>query len=836
MNSISRGFLIAVGATSVLITLLSSVAAFCVFRHDLGQREQAHMAQYTRERFSNLSMRFIALSRVHSLAVADLSAQAAALDPQSAQQIYDLRYPRQADGTRRSRPQDFDGHREDGGHRVGGMGAYLSPAAADPVETATMAAAFDVVQHVGEGVHSVYDNVYFATPGNKMVMFAPDRPDRLMFYRKTAPPNLDFSHEDMLRIVSPAVDPQRATRCTSLQRLIQDTSGRRLATACMTPVYVAGRYVGAFGSSMSVADMLSAAVRSDGPGMTGMVLRGQGDLLSFPGMTLGRPATPQAVAEHEKRFGLARLLPAIKATGRRSGLIRSPDGRWLVGYGHLEGPDWYVLMAYPRAAVEASAFRSALWVLGLGLAAAALQTALILVIAHRKVVDPLRALAASCTAEGASDAQAHSLARRDDELGVLARALATERENARLVMASLEHRVRERTAELERAGREKSRFLANVSHELRTPLNAVVAVSEGLAARQSEPEARRMAELVVDSGRRLERVLSDVLDVANLDSGDVALELEAFDLAALAAHACALHAPAAHAKGLELTCTVAPEARGRMMGDPDRIGQVLARFLGNAVKFTDRGWVALRVERSPRGELRCVVTDTGIGFDEATKAQLFHHVQTGDSQRDGASGTGLGLAVCRALAEAMGGQVGAASRPGVGSMFEITLPLAAAPRDPAADGAEAQADAAPPSPLHAARVLLAEDHPLNRKVVALMLQDTGAVMTTVESGAQALHALAEATFDVVLMDSDMPERDGLSAVRELRRREAEAGVARTPVILLTPDARREHAAAAQAAGADHHLPKPIRAAELLALLEACLLAAPPANERLAECA
>ena len=432
-------------------------------------------------------------------------------------------------------------------------------------------------------------------------------------------------------------------------------------------------------------------------------------------------------------------------------------------------------------------------------------------------MQPLRDLAATCTAEGVSAQASTARQARDDELGVLACALGAERENARLVTASLEERVQARTVELEQASREKSRFLANMSHELRTPLNGIIAVSETLASRQKDPAARQMAELVVDSGRLLERVLGDVLDVASLDSGEVALSSEAFDLAVLVERIASLHKATADAKGLELTWTVAADCRGRYEGDPIRISQILSNLLGNAVKFTDAGWVSLRVARTAEGALRFVVTDTGIGFDGEVAARLFQRFRQADpSIRRRFGGSGLGLAICRSLAEAMGGGVEAASSPGVGSKFSFTVALPAAGRE-----AEPQprAEALQPSPLAGVRVLLAEDHPVNQKVVALILDSAGVVLTTVGDGREALDALAASRFDLVLMDSHMPELDGLSALRELRASEAMAGAPRLPVIMLTADAMHEHVAASLKAGADGHLSKPVRTAELLEAVE-----------------
>ncbi|MBE7219074.1 MAG: response regulator, partial [Caulobacteraceae bacterium] len=389
-----------------------------------------------------------------------------------------------------------------------------------------------------------------------------------------------------------------------------------------------------------------------------------------------------------------------------------------------------------------------------------------------------------------------------------------------LVQSSLEARVQARTAELEASGREQARFLAAMSHELRTPLNGVIAVSRVLAARQHDDESRRMVELIVESGHRLERTLADMVEVAGLDAGDIALCVEPFDLTALVAHAGALHRPAAEAKGLRLDTACAPECAGAYLGDAQRITQVLSHYLANAVKFTDAGWVSLRVARGAGDALRFTVSDTGRGLDEAQRSRLFER-GAGAAER-GTGAAGLGLALCRAVARAMGGEVAASSRPGVGSMFTLTVTLPPAPislpAEPERSGQEAP-------PLTGTRMLLAEGGAANRRLLALILDGAGAQLRVASDGAEALEAFGEAPFDMVLLDAHLPDLDGLAVVRELRAREAEAP-ARTPVILMTAESRRDPRGAALKAGADGVICKPIHATELVAVISALLSPGP----------
>jgi signal transduction histidine kinase/AmiR/NasT family two-component response regulator len=688
------------------------------------------------------------------------------------------------------------------------------------------AAAFEIVSNFGEASHSDYDNLYFLTPPKtRLVMFGPDRPDRLMFYRHDAPADLDISKEPMMAMTTPAMDPARATRCTDLQRLVQDTHGERLATACMTPVYDKGRYVGAFGSSIDLAGFFLSAVSEPLPGALSLMTTGDGELIASPAFATRAVVPPSAIEAYQKKYGLDRIMPALKRGRQDSGVMTSPDGRQIVAYARLTGPNWYFLMLYPKAAVAQSAAQSASWVLVFGLIAAGVQTLLLMLLSRRLLVGPIEALAATCDMDGAAegDLDTRRIEARPDEIGVLARALSAERAKVVSVLNSLEQRVSERTAELERANAEKSRFLANMSHELRTPLNGVIAVSQTLADRQTTPRDRELAELIMSSGRLLERVLTDILDFSKIEAGEISLSEEPFDVAEMISRIAALHRASAETKGLSFAWSVADDARGCYLGDPVRLTQVLSNLLSNAVKFTSVGSVQLSVTR-PDGVLVFAVRDTGIGFDEEVKARLFRRFEQADSSiRRRFGGTGLGLAISRALMERMGGAVTVQSTPGEGSTFIASAPLPPAERDVAALE-NATAGESEEISLEGVRILLAEDHPTNQKVIQLILEPFGVDLAIVENGRMALERLTAAPVDLVLMDMQMPELDGLCATRGLRALEAESGRPRTPVIMLTANAMDDHVRESLDAGADRHLSKPVNAAALLDAIAELLIA------------
>ena len=373
----------------------------------------------------------------------------------------------------------------------------------------------------------------------------------------------------------------------------------------------------------------------------------------------------------------------------------------------------------------------------------------------------------------------------------------------------------------------KSQFLANMSHEIRTPLNGVIGVAQALAKTPLSAQQEEMLELIQSSGHTLQVLLSDILDLARVESGRLELASDTFHLGRAVREAAQLYETSAEAKGLQFFVEIAPEADGWIIGDVVRIKQILTNLVSNAVKFTGTGFVSLTAapgpERGGSPTLRFSIEDTGIGFDSDTRDRLFSRFE----QADGAitrrfGGSGLGLAISRQLAEMMGGYLDCESEPGGGSAFILTIPFHAAEAPAATVG-----EISPPTDGEAAtvRVLLADDHPVNRKVVEMILSQADVELTSVENGAEAVEACQDGDFDIILMDMQMPVMDGLTATREIRLNEAAMGLTRTPIVMLTANALAEHIASAEAAGADRHLAKPFDAAELLQLVATLPLAA-----------
>lgn len=381
----------------------------------------------------------------------------------------------------------------------------------------------------------------------------------------------------------------------------------------------------------------------------------------------------------------------------------------------------------------------------------------------------------------------------------------------------------------------KSRFLAVMSHEIRTPMNAVLASIEMLQPALRDPHNRKLAQTAATAAESLLGLLDDVLDLSKLDAHQLDLERIPTDIERLARETADIARIKANEKALSIRVSVDNPRELGVMVDPTRVRQILMNLLGNAIKFTREGHIDVVVRLDARteadGRLHIGVSDTGIGIPLSQQARLFEaYAQADASTTRRYGGTGLGLTICRELVEQMGGSIWLDSKEGEGTTvaFELPVSLVAVPME----GDSAPDDRVPAQSIGEGTVLVVEDHPQNRFVLAEQMRMLGVRAVLVSDGPAALRAIEDPAIRIVLMDCQMPDMDGYEATRRIRQREAQQGLSRMPVIAISAATDDEHRQRMADCGMDGALPKPLRLNDLRDVLQRWLGRTPAATPSL----
>lgn len=759
-TSLARPLIAGLLAIATLATALGSGVGVELIRRDVEAQRKLDLAAYAEERTKYEQAVFDDLWARHRDATTALNqALQRSQKLSDTDREFNSYFPVRPDGTRRSSRALETGAPDAAPY---GLTAFMSGPEPTAEEKILLLGVRRVVQGSGEAFRSRFDNFYYFSPSNRLIMFSPDRPEKLSYYRDKAPSELSFRETEMMKITLPENNADHRTRCTKLLPLLSDPTHRTLTTGCMTPIYIGQRYVGAWGTTLPIGSYLLQAVKSSREGEVNLITSSEGALIAYPGFANPGVATAGLIQKYESEYDLRGILERIRGAGEASGALISPNRKYLASYGKIQGPNWYFITLTPVSDVSAFALRAIWPLVPLALIAVLAQAAFIIWWTRWVVARPLSHLAAEAAGEPGAGL---NLSEREDEIGVLSRALSAERVRNEELVASLERKVVERTQTAVRAGQAKSEFLANMSHEIRTPLTALLGFSNLLRASPDlSPVVRQYSSRIDTAGRVLLNLINNILDFSKLEAGEASLVAVATDVNSLAREIMELFEAQANAKRLILSFD-SGHIPVFLSLDPQALRQILFNLIGNGVKFTEQGTVSVRTDFSD-GRLLVQVADTGPGISEQGQFYLFRRFAQIDSSRSRKhGGTGLGLAICWRLAAAMGGDIRVESQLGAGSTFSLCVPAAEVDEGPTPTDAQATPF------IDGMRVLVVDDNSANRELVAIVLGGCGAVVTTAKDGVEAVKLAAQAAYDVILMDLRMPNMDGLEAMLQIRKGE-----------------------------------------------------------------
>ncbi len=714
---------------------------------------------------------------------------------------------------------------------------------------------YDMLAQYGPAWHNRFVNLYISFPGNGIFMYWPDIPWGLKagLWEINSKINLSNQNGEDVVVIDEAskVDAE-----PSWSNLYYDFAADNWMVSSTTPIILDGKHILSVSNDILLHELFERTITQHLEGTYNLIFDASGKLIVHPEFM-------DAIQSQGGDFSILEAdNPNLRniyelTIDNREGVIENVLNDEYLGITRLDGPDWYFVTVFPKSIISQGAFKTARFILIIGLVSLLLEISILYFFLKRQVATPLKQLMDATNRIASGDFSVELDVERRDEVGHLAhqfntmareidareKALKKARRELREMNESLEASVQLRTQELQKALKEvehtqetlkqyaeslktamteaesankaKSEFLANMSHELRTPLNAILGFSSLMSRDPSLSESlRRNNEIISRSGHHLLSLINDVLDMAKIEAGQVELENAPFDLGAMVREVNDMMQLRAQDKGLKLQFDQTSLFPRYIVGDEARLRQILVNLVGNALKFTDQGGVTIRLgtRENSRTHLLIEVEDSGIGIAPEDQQCIFEpFLQLGEEAVS--KGSGLGLSITRQMVQLMGGHITLESALGKGSVFKVDLPLQKAqesdfPKPKQAEAGEV-AHLAPGQPEY--RILIVEDQLDNQMLLAKLLESVGFQTKVAANGEEGIRLFQSWHPHFIWMDRRMPVMDGMEATRRIRELPGGRDV---KIVAVTASAFTEERNQLLAGGMDDYVRKPYQAAEI----------------------